>query len=67
VKTASTFLESFETILDAYEQIGENMPLLLKYETLFSEDDQLKGALELMYVDILSFHEKALQFFNVKG
>ncbi|KAH6622333.1 C2H2 domain-containing protein [Boeremia exigua] len=62
--TASTVLESFETLLDAYEQIGDQMPLLKSYESLFSDDDLLKGALELMYVDILNFHEKAVPFFR---
>ncbi|KAJ4353074.1 hypothetical protein N0V95_003669 [Ascochyta clinopodiicola] len=43
------------------------MPLLKQYEKIFSDDDQLKGALELMYVDILDFHENAVHFFRGKG
>ncbi|XPS76188.1 hypothetical protein M3J09_008244 [Ascochyta lentis] len=64
--TASAFVEHFETLLEAYEKIGDHMPLLSKYEKLFSVDDQLKGALELIYVDILDFHESAVRFFRGK-
>ncbi|UPX12310.1 uncharacterized protein EKO05_0002864 [Ascochyta rabiei] len=65
--TASAFVEHFETLLEAYEKIGDHMPLLRQYEKLFSHDDQLKGALELMYVDILDFHESAVHFFRGKA
>ena len=43
------------------------MPLLKRYEELFSQDEKLKGALELMYIDILEFHANALRFFRGKG
>ncbi|KAJ4407348.1 hypothetical protein N0V91_003932 [Didymella pomorum] len=65
--TASAYIDQFETLLDAYEKIGEQIPLLEQYKRLFSKDDQLKGALENMYVDILDFHESALQFFRDKA
>lgn len=42
------------------------MPLLESYEKLFSDDDLLQGALELIYIDILAFHEKAVRFFRGK-
>jgi hypothetical protein len=43
------------------------MPLFLRYEELFHDDKELTGALELIYVDILKFHESAVRFFEQKG
>lgn len=40
--------------------------MLESYERLFRDDDLLQGALELMYVDILNFHETAIGFFRHK-
>lgn len=60
-------LESFDTLLEAYEQIGAHLPLWDSYEKLFSADVHLQDALELMYTDILDFHEKAVRFFRSKG
>ncbi|PSN71159.1 hypothetical protein BS50DRAFT_546300 [Corynespora cassiicola Philippines] len=62
--TASNFTDSFESLLDAYEQIGENLPMLTKYERLFHENDYMRSALELMYIDILEFHMHAKRFFS---
>jgi hypothetical protein len=59
-------VESFDTLLDAYEQIGEQLPLLSHYESLFYTSPHMINALELMYVDILEFHQQALKFFSGK-
>lgn len=59
-------MDSFEALLDAYEQIGEHMPMLQEYEQLFHENPHLVEALELMYIDILEFHHQAMQFFSGK-
>ncbi|ORY16158.1 C2H2 domain-containing protein [Clohesyomyces aquaticus] len=64
--TASTFADSFDTLLDAYEQIGECLPMLSEYEGLFSQNPHMLHALELMYVDILEFHQHAMRFFTGK-
>ncbi|CAO2649603.1 Nn.00g069880.m01.CDS01 [Neocucurbitaria sp. VM-36] len=63
---ASTFADSFETLLEAYEQIGEQLPLLLKYESLFHNNQHMVNALEMMYIDILEFHQQAMKFFSGK-
>jgi hypothetical protein len=66
-QSASNWTESFEIILSAYEDIGEQLPLLSEYESLFHQNPKMAGALELMYIDILDFHQHALQFFSGKG
>ncbi|KAI4608163.1 hypothetical protein J4E80_009171 [Alternaria sp. BMP 0032] len=62
--TASTFADSFEQLLDAYERIGEQLPLLVEYESLFHKSPHMIEALEKMYLDILEFHRQALKFFS---
>ncbi|KAF2847250.1 C2H2 domain-containing protein [Plenodomus tracheiphilus IPT5] len=62
--TASTFADSFDLLLDAYAQIGEQLPMLLDYRSLFSSDTKLLDALKAMYIDILEFHQEALKFFT---
>lgn len=57
----------FESILEAYEEIGEQMPLFQRYEKLLPQDQQIGNALELIYVDILRFHQKAVKFLSGKG
>ncbi|KAF1946974.1 C2H2 domain-containing protein [Clathrospora elynae] len=64
--TASTFADSFETLLDAYEQIGEQLPLLSEYESMFHSSPHMINALALMYIDILDFHQQAMKFFAGK-
>ncbi|KAL5380194.1 hypothetical protein DPSP01_007994 [Paraphaeosphaeria sporulosa] len=62
--TASTVADSFETLLEAYYEIGEQLPLLQEYEQLFKENPHMIQALELMYLDILEFHQQAMRFFS---
>jgi hypothetical protein len=59
-------MDSFDTILDAYAQIGEQLPLLSDYESLFYTSPHMINALEMMYMDILEFHQQALKFFSGK-
>ncbi|RYN73552.1 hypothetical protein AA0120_g12593 [Alternaria tenuissima] len=62
--TASTFADSFDSLLDAYERIGEQLPLLAEYHSLFSNSPHMVDALELIYIDILDFHQQACKFFS---
>ena len=59
--------ESFDTLIDAYEQLGKHIPLFQKYQALFPESPEMKEALKLIYRDILEFHRKALRFFYGPG
>lgn len=61
---ASTWVESFDELLDAYEEISENIPQLSEYGELFKRHAHMRKVLELMYGDILEFHRRALKFFN---
>ncbi|KAI9869334.1 MAG: hypothetical protein M1813_000123 [Trichoglossum hirsutum] len=67
LQTASTLEESFDQLLNAYEQIGERMPQLQKYEEIFSLDPRMQKVLEQYYEDILEFHRRALKFFSRRG
>jgi hypothetical protein len=64
MKTASTWTESFNILLDAYEQIGENIPQFEQYGTLFNGSPEMQKVLGLVYADILEFHRRALKFFK---
>jgi hypothetical protein len=56
-----------DTLLDAYEQIGENIPPLIQYSALFVNNSNMRKVLELYYSDILEFHRRALAFFKRPG
>jgi hypothetical protein len=58
------YVDSFEDLLEAYELIGEQMPLLLERESLFRNNSRMNKVLELIYMDILKFHRQALRFFQ---
>jgi len=53
-------------ILEAYELIGEQLPLLMEYESLFHANPHMVKALEMMYIDILDFHQHAIRFVSGK-
>ncbi|EXJ62014.1 hypothetical protein A1O7_02446 [Cladophialophora yegresii CBS 114405] len=67
LRAASTFSDSFENLLDAYEQLGLRLPSLEPYRELFAENAEMRNALGLMYSDIAEFHLKALRFFSGSG
>lgn len=60
----SNWAESFDTLLDAYQQIAENIPLFLQYQTLFEHSPHISKVLEMIYEDILEFHQSALRMFG---
>lgn len=60
----SAFSEAFNELLDAYQRIGENLPLLLQYQNLFQTDPKIGKILVFMYEDILEFHRRALNYFQ---
>ncbi|CAI7590736.1 unnamed protein product [Penicillium crustosum] len=61
---ADTFESAFSELLDTYEYIGENLPLLLQYQELFHTNPHMIKVLSLMYEDILKFHRIAIQYFQ---
>jgi tetratricopeptide (TPR) repeat protein len=65
LQTACTFAEAFDALMDAYERIGEQFPLLAQYEQLYSHTSLHMGrVLSLLYEDILRFHWKAMKYFK---
>lgn len=64
LQIASTWVESLDILLNAYEEISENIPQLLAYQQLFEKNPHMRRVLELMYGDILEFHRHALKIFK---
>ncbi|KAJ0123834.1 hypothetical protein J7T55_012304 [Diaporthe amygdali] len=60
---AKTHVESFDKLLDAYEEIGLRIPGLMAYRSMFERHPPLATVLEDYYSDILRFHEAALKVF----
>ncbi|OTA61606.1 hypothetical protein K449DRAFT_370870 [Hypoxylon sp. EC38] len=61
---AKTFSDALHSVLDAYQSIGEQIPLLRGYEQLFSSNTHMKSVLLLIYQDILEFHREAIKHFK---
>lgn len=65
----SNFADAFESLLDTYQQIGEQIPLLASFKTLFDDPAHvhMRRLLVLIYQDILEFQLLALRFFRKKS
>ena len=64
LQVASTFADAFSALIDAYQRIGETIPLLIQYDVLFQKNPDMRQVLELMYHDIFDFHLQALKYFK---
>ncbi|KAI9644159.1 hypothetical protein NHQ30_007512 [Ciborinia camelliae] len=64
LQVASSWAVSFDILLDAYQQLAENIPLLNQYTDLFKGNSQIIDVLALFYEDILDFHRAALRVFS---
>ncbi|KAH8789515.1 hypothetical protein F5882DRAFT_354269 [Hyaloscypha sp. PMI_1271] len=62
--TASNLSEALNSLLDAYQQIGEQIPQLSQYQDLFPSSPHMGTALFMIFQDILEFHREALGFFK---
>ncbi|KAI2470710.1 hypothetical protein F4781DRAFT_421113 [Annulohypoxylon bovei var. microspora] len=63
---ASTLSKAFSSLLDMYEYVGNQIPLLSSYQYLFSENAHMRSLLVAIFTDILTFHKDALRFFRQK-
>ena len=65
-QTASAFVEAFDELLDMYKEIGENIPLLMQYESLFKDPNfgHMRRVVDLLYMDVLKFHHAAYKYFK---
>ncbi|KAF4628757.1 hypothetical protein G7Y89_g9399 [Cudoniella acicularis] len=64
LQVANGWAESFDTLLDAYKRLGENLPLLQQYQSLFENSSDMRRVLSLMFNGILDFHLSALRLFK---
>ncbi|KAK0631420.1 hypothetical protein B0T14DRAFT_2863 [Immersiella caudata] len=58
----------FDDLLDMYEEIGEQIVILEKYQAVLDwrEKPHMIRVLEMIYADVLDFHGKALSYFTQK-
>jgi hypothetical protein len=54
-------------LLDAYQQIGEQVPQLSQYQQLFATSAHMGTILAMIYQDILEFHREALKYFKQRS
>jgi hypothetical protein len=67
LQVTNNFVHAFDDLLDMYQQIGEQINLLEKYQSLFENKPHMRRVLEMIYIDILDFHAKALSYFRQKS
>ncbi|KAH6958961.1 hypothetical protein DER45DRAFT_613462 [Fusarium avenaceum] len=63
VWVTSTYIDSFDKLLNAYSEIGNALPGLQQYRASFESYQPLSSVLEDYYSDILNFHRVALSVF----
>ncbi|KKY15263.1 putative c2h2 domain containing protein [Diplodia seriata] len=61
---AASHADALNTLLEAYQEIGEHMPLLPQYESLIMSGPYLHQIMGFLYMDILEFHRKAMKHFR---
>lgn len=67
LKIASTRVQTLEQLLDTYVEVGEVIPSLQQYDTLFEEAPAVLEVLEKYFCDILEFHRNAMDVFARPG
>lgn len=66
-QTSSTYLKSFDKLVDAMAQISLSLPAFEKYTELFPGNKPIQQVLCLFYQDILDFYSTILMFFKHKS
>ncbi|KAG4435756.1 hypothetical protein IFR05_008770 [Cadophora sp. M221] len=64
---ASTWVETLDLLLETYAEIGEALPGLTQYSTLYSKYPFIQTHLENYYLDVLEFNKNALEVFARPG
>ncbi|KAJ2989302.1 hypothetical protein NUW58_g3537 [Xylaria curta] len=64
LRTTSVADDAFHELLDAYEHMGESLPLLRPYQGLFRTEPRMVRVLSHMYDDILTFQRIVLRYFQ---
>ncbi|KAF3937505.1 hypothetical protein ABW19_dt0203918 [Dactylella cylindrospora] len=60
---ASTKVETLDKLLGAYEEIGEVLHGVDKYDKLFRNYPDIRRILEIYFYDVLEFHHEVLEVF----
>ncbi|KAK6526015.1 hypothetical protein TWF281_011056 [Arthrobotrys megalospora] len=61
---ASTRIDTLENLLDAYQEIGEVLHGVGKYDRLFKNYPDIQRILEMYFYDVLEFHHEVLRVFG---
>ena len=67
MKTASNYTDAFDILLDAYKDIGNNLPHFEQYAQLFGRKRSVQKVLAEIFGGILRFHKRAMGFFRRSG
>lgn len=67
LQISSTFVQSYDKILDAMALIGDALPRFQIYADLFRSNSRVKRVLCIFYKNILDFHVMTLNFFKKKN
>ena len=60
-QATSTLPEALNSLLDAYQDIGERIPDLQRYQSLFVSTSFFKDIVTIIYKDILWFHRETIR------
>ena len=66
IKTTNPRERAFDNVLDVYEQLGNNIPLLYEYTRLFTGLPESERCLVYVYQDVLTFHRLAYRLFSLR-
>ena len=66
-QTASTWIDSLDSLLDVYERVGDVLPDLTRYPKIYENYSHVLTHLQGYYCDILEFHSHALEVFSRSG
>jgi hypothetical protein len=67
MKITSAWTGAFDILLDAYQQLAKNLPMLEQYESFFITDSETTSVLALIYEEVLNFHLAAWKLFAMPG
>ncbi|KAI1387872.1 uncharacterized protein F4822DRAFT_294625 [Hypoxylon trugodes] len=57
-----TYSDALHSVLDTYQDIGEQIPLLKGYQQFFASNAHMKIVLVQIYEDILEFHRETIKY-----
>jgi hypothetical protein len=66
-QVASTYIKSFDKLVDVMAQISHSLPAFEKYTELFRGDQPIQHVLCLFYRDILDFYSTLLAIFKLNS